>query len=314
MKTPEELEAQVQKTQKSNKKLQQSIALQNKLSNPGSISPSPDNGAGGGLLALKDLLASKVNLLNTSLEDRLTVLSELLNFDLTNFEDIPEVCPPASNLTQALSIRNAIVSSLEELQTYLELTENGIDITSKAIDGTLTTVDAISLLKTATAVGVKVSPAVPGVVSALISDLDDIRTFITFEKDGTSRLPKLKYRVEVAQQFTSVVYTLVGVVIQFLNQIDSILLKCGSTPAPITLKIQSIAKQGTESLNEALYKGFKLRIVDRKYNENLTQKIGQALNINGIVLLETEPSFTLKPSSLLEELKILIDSQNLKPF
>lgn len=312
MKTPEELEAQVQKTQKFNKKLQQSIALQNKLSNTGSAA-SLDSSKGG-LLTLKDLLASKVNLLTVSLEDRLTVLSELLNFDLANFQDIPETCPPAPNLLQALNIRNAIVSSLEELETYFELLENSIDITSKAINGTLTTVDAITLLKTATAVGVKVAPAVPGVISALISDLDDIRTFITFEKDGTSRLPKLKYGVEVAQQYTNTVYTLVSIASQYLDQIDSILLKCGSSPVPISLKIQRTAKQGTESLNEALYKGFKLRIVDRKYNENLTQKIGQALNNNGIVVLETEPSFTLNPTSLLEELKILIDSQNLKPF
>ena len=53
-------------------------------------------------------------------------------------------------------------------------------------------------------------------------------------------------------------------------------------------------------------------VVDKYFSPTLNQKIGQAKNKQGIVLLQTKPSFTQDPKVLIEELKLIIDRDNLK--
>ena len=57
-----------------------------------------------------------------------------------------------------------------------------------------------------------------------------------------------------------------------------------------------------------------LEIVKKPYNNKVNQNIGVAKNQYGIILLQTNPSFTTTPQVLIDELKLIIDRDNLKAY
>ena len=76
-------------------------------------------------------------------------------------------------------------------------------------------------------------------------------------------------------------------------------------------------KQTTNQSNtQQSYKGFTFEIVEVKLpnDPTVTRRVGRALNTEGIIALETEPSFTQNTKVLIEELKLIIDRDNLKAF
>ena len=50
----------------------------------------------------------------------------------------------------------------------------------------------------------------------------------------------------------------------------------------------------------------------KKSIQTLNQKVAVAKNSQGIILLQSEPSFTDNPQVLINELKLVIDRDNLK--
>ena len=76
--------------------------------------------------------------------------------------------------------------------------------------------------------------------------------------------------------------------------------------------LTAVVTTAENSNTDTIYKGFTFEIVDKYFSPTLNQKIGQARNKQGIVLLQTEPSFTQDPKVLIEELKLIIDRDNLK--
>jgi hypothetical protein len=105
--------------------------------------------------------------------------------------------------------------------------------------------------------------------------------------------------------------------IDILNKLDFFLKKCGATLAPLDqslLDLETISNQQTSTPDTSSYKGFTLEIVNKPYNDKVSQKIGVAKNQSGIILLQTNPSFTTTPQVLIDELKFIIDRDNLKAY
>ena len=104
--------------------------------------------------------------------------------------------------------------------------------------------------------------------------------------------------------------------------------KCSKTPPQLTplnnslLALEQTQNQvnatPTESthngfiLEISTYNGFILEIVEEQYSPTVKRVKAVAKNAQGIILLQTPPSFTTTPQVLIEELKLIIDSSNLK--
>jgi hypothetical protein len=104
-------------------------------------------------------------------------------------------------------------------------------------------------------------------------------------------------------------------VITVLAVVDLVLEKCGKKPNEVganTNKLLNTIKLAATSNIDLTYRGFTFEIVEKPFSPTLKQRIGQAKNSQGIVLLQTEPSFTTDPQVLVEELKLIIDRDNLK--
>ena len=228
---------------------------------------------------------------------------------------LPNVCPSQDILDRALQVRNTLGTDIENTAKYIDVINASLQTLTPILNGTVTSLNALNLLKTTTSVAAKLAPTLPGAVTALISDLDDIRTSLTFKSDGTARLPELQRALTLGSQYTSDAAQVMQTIVTVLAVVDFVLDKCGKKPNQLganTSKLLDTIKLAVTSTIDLTYKGFTFEIVEKPFSPTLKQKIGQAKNSQGIVLLQTEPSFTTDPQVLVEELKLIIDRDNLK--
>lgn len=310
--TPQELEKQRQQEQLVRDRYKSGLKLRAAILDSVDIQGSTQLT---GLERINQTINDKVATLQNRVAEQLQQLSVDLNIQglETNNPVYPNICPSQAILGRAESIRNTILGDMEALAEYINIIDTSLRIVNDALSGSITTVTALSVLKTASSAATKVLPAVPGNLTALLSDLDDIRTILTFKTDGNPRLPELKRAVELGTQYITQAAQALNSLISYIGFIDIVLQNCGKASAEIPQEVQSLINVIKNIGNtDTFYKGFTFEIVDKYFSPTLNQKIGQARNKAGIVLLQTEPSFTQDPQVLIEELKLVIDRDNLK--
>jgi phosphoserine aminotransferase len=150
-------------------------------------------------------------------------------------------------------------------------------------------------------------------------------TFCIVRKDLLDKIdPRLKKAntyIGTLSIVLALISSIILKVIDVLNKLDFFLKKCGATLAPLDQSLldleeinKNIDKAQQTSPDSILYKGFTLEIVKKPYNNKVNQNIGVAKNQYGIILLQTNPSFTTTPQVLIDELKLIIDRDNLKAY
>lgn len=312
--TPEELEKQRQEEAakrdafKKRMKLQRALATATVVATATQLSP---------LDRVNQTVNSKIEDLRDKATSTILSLASQLGIEGIDTANpiTPALCPSPEILNRALQIRNSLGTDIENTSKYINIVDTSLQLLTPIINGTVTTVNALNILKTATSLATKVAPIVPGAITALLSDLDDIRTLITFKSDGTPKLPELKRALTIGSQYISTAAKILQTVITTLQIIDLVLEKCGAKPNQLgedSTKLLDTIKLAEQSLIDEIYKGFTFAIVEKQFSPTLKQKIGQAKNSQGIILLQTEPSFTTDPQVLIEELKLIIDRDNLK--
>jgi hypothetical protein len=228
---------------------------------------------------------------------------------------LPSVCPDPVLVQQILQRRTALISQIEASATFINIVDRVLDTILQVISGTETTLNALNLIKISTATASQLLPAVPGAVSAAISYFDDIRTILTFKSDGTPKLPELKRSVNTGAAYVVRAALVFNSILSTLKVIDLFLEKCGVDLGKPSVDLVTLISRGqavVSSSFETSYKGFTFQVTETPFSPTVNRKIGQALNSQGIVLLETDPSFTTDPQILIEELKLTIDRDNLK--
>jgi hypothetical protein len=304
MATPEQLEKELQQQKLERSLVLDRIQLTRQLSNTQSITELK------GLDRINQTVLTKVESFKSKAIQQILSLSRSLGIEgLTNPNPtLPNVCPSPETLRQVLQTRGRLVADLQTVAVYINTVDRSLQVVSDLVNGTITTLTALNALKTATSIGTKFAPTVPGAVTALLADLDDIRTIITFNTDGSPRLPELKRGIDQGAQYVSMAAQTLNSIIVFLQLIDQVLQFCN-------IQTQSISTELLPTTNletELTYKGFTFQIVEEPFTPTVNKKIGQALNKQGIVLLQTESSFTANPQVLIDELKFIIDRDNLK--
>ena len=227
---------------------------------------------------------------------------------------LPDLCPDPEILNLVLEKRNAIVGDLQNISRKLDRFADLIQQGSTFLTITVTTLEAVKTSKTAAAVAASSLPVVPGAVPATLSTLEDLINKILYTSVGVPREPIIQAGLNFAFIATSVINSYIVNVIQALLSIDLLLNRCSDRTLeeiPESLK-QAATLQVPEGENT--YKSFILEIQEEPFSNTITRRRAVAKNSQGIILAQTDLSFTTTPQILIEQLKFIIDSQNLKPF
>ena len=231
----------------------------------------------------------------------------------------PSFCPTDDKLQKILKIYNLLLKTAETTATVLNYISTSLNILTGVLNGTVIALGALSTSKIIANQAAKIIPVLPGVVVSVLNDIEDLIKTTTFKADGSSRLVKIKGQLESGAYYTALAAGIVNAIVTILKLLKPLLTKCGLQPDEFGEELNRFILQSRtkeDSTTNTSYQGFTFEIVKVSLPNDPTVKrtIAQALNTEGVVALQTEPSFTQNPKVLIEELKLLIDKDNLKAY
>jgi len=165
----------------------------------------------------------------------------------------------------------------------------------------------------------KTIPLIPGAVVSAVNDLNTIADTVTFKADGTPNIPPLKITAgQVSPAFATVQNTIVRCV-DLLDRLDILITLCNpdASLTGISDSINSIYDNellAQSSENDGTYKGFILEIETRPFTDRVNESRAVGKNKSDIIMISTEYSFASNPQVLIDELKFIIDRDDLKAY
>jgi hypothetical protein len=238
-------------------------------------------------------------------------------------------CPADPKILKLLAQRNALVTQLNKINTQLNRLTSAVTGLNKFLDISQIAIQAIKITKTISSTAVKIIPSppgTPGVITSILSDLTDVITKLLFNKIGEPRLPKISSAIASASLSISIVNNYIQQIIIILTAIDLKLKQCNPNIAgdnafpgliPISPDLILITKLQTEAeqtQNGVTYAGFVIEIEEIPYTPTVNRRRAVGKNQSGIKLIQTELSFTTQDEILINELKLIIDRDNLKAY
>ena len=232
---------------------------------------------------------------------------------------IPDgLCLPEAQLNLIIIQRNNIVDNLNQIEKYLNLTTKAVGITSTTLNTLITTIKVLRGLKPAAIAATAASP-VPGPFASLVLQINETLDNLKFDALGNSKLNKLKTIIDSTATPISLTSQFITKAITTLGFIDIIIKKCSpnSTLSSISQDLINITEaqlKASQTLNDITYKGFIIEIQEVPFSPTVNRIKAVGKNAQGIPLIETELSFTTIPQILINELKLIIDRDNLKAY
>jgi hypothetical protein len=231
-------------------------------------------------------------------------------------------CPTNDNIKKILDQRNALVNQLNNISKQLNILTKAVTGLSTFLSVSEVVITAIQTTKTTISLAAKFIPAppgIPGVITSSLSDLEDIIMKLLFNKQGEPRLPKIVGIIASSALAISIINGYIQLIVFVLQAIDIKLKQCNPnlTLIPIDTDLTRIAilqTQSEQTQNQVTYQGFIIEIETVPYTPTVNRYKAVGKNQSGIILIETELSFTSEPQLLTNELKLIIDRDNLKAY
>lgn len=229
------------------------------------------------------------------------------------------LCPTKEQLDLIIRQRDGLVEKLNATGTKLD----GLSLTINfgANFAEVLTV-LIKILKTAgfsINQAAKLIPVIPGAIVSSVNDLNTAADSITFKPDGTPNIPPLAISAAQVSPAVALVQSTIVKCVDLLDQIDTLILLCdpNATLNPLSNSIDDI--YANESLAEVsdngnTYKGFILEVETRPYTPRVNESRAIGKNNSGITMVYTDWSFASDTQVLINELKSIIDRDNLKAY
>jgi len=264
--------------------------------------------------------------LGTIIYDQGKVIQQLLTpiaTRLLNEAITPDgLCISQPILDRVILERNALVTQLNKIGKNLDTITKSITGLNTYFNLVITVINTIDLTAVAASAALKIPPLAaiaPGIITSALNDIQTLIRKLTFTTTGSSRLEKIQSSILAAGISISLVNGFILTIVGILNSLDAILIKCSpnSTFEPISkgiLDSASAQQQAEITLNQTTYQGFIIEIQEVPYTPTVNRRRAVGKNQQGIILIQTELSFTTNPLTLINELKLIIDRDNLKAY
>jgi len=241
--------------------------------------------------------------------------------------EVTDKCPP--EVEKLINIRNNIVGQANSIVETINKVSTTVAIASTGINTLISLIKALKRAKISLSVGSKFAPVVPGAVASGISDLDDLVTNKTFDIEGNSKITPVVDAINGIAVPIALISFYISKFLSLISTLDALVGDCSSNGgsnisdnpnlvlSPISEDLIIIATtqdQAEESPNSSLYQGFILEIEEVPFSPTVNRRKAVGKNQDGIVLVQTELSFTPSNQILIDELKFIIDRDNLKAY
>jgi hypothetical protein len=250
-------------------------------------------------------------------------ISDQIQPQLTNIQNelnsAPNgTCLPPAQLDLIILQRNNIVNKLNQIGSVLDTTTAAAGITSDLLNSLITAAQTLRVAKTALIAADATAGGI-GPFASLVFQANEVLDALKFDSLGNSKLNKLKSIIDNTAAPISLTSSFISIAIVSLNFIDNILKQCSpnSTYLAISNDLENITLRqniAENTLNQITYKGFVLEIEIVPYTPTVNRRRAIGKNQSGIIMIQTEFSFTTSNQVLINELKLIIDRDNLKAY
>jgi hypothetical protein len=252
----------------------------------------------------------------------ITIIQPSLNNLITQFVEkynTQGVCLSQVELNQLKQQRDSIVSSLNQIGRTLNIITVSLTGLSSFLTLLESAIKGIEIAKITAQIAAVAFPALAATLPTTLNTLNQAKTQILIDNKGNSRLSKLSAIIGGATLAASLVGSYILTATESLKAIDLVLKTCdpNTTLDPISKEIEDISTtqlQAQQTQNQTTYEGFIIEIEEVPYAPNVIRRRAIGKNQSGIVLIQTELSFTTDNQTLINELKLIIDRDNLKGY
>jgi hypothetical protein len=261
-----------------------------------------------GLQKLGQILVQKGTELESQLPSSITSLTSQFT---------PGSCPEPTILQSIVEKRNNIVGKLNAVGRTLDVITSTYTGVSSFLDVLIFSVSNLRNIRTGLNQAAKLIPVIPGAAISAINDLGDATDRITFNNLGNSKLQQQKDRIDSLVIPIALFSKVIQNILTLLNSLDALILACDSNTSLDNISeiiTQTANNQNQADVNDGSYKGFNFQIEEVPFSPTVTRRKAIAFNQSGIPLLETPLSFTTNNQTLIDELKLIIDRDNLKAY
>lgn len=265
------------------------------------------------------------------------LLIQALKFDFTStdifgrlFKKFDNGCPTPPELGSIIRKRNNVAKALNNVGKFIE----GFNKTTQTLTGALNTFSQI--LQAGRAVLNRADQAIiaaiasglgiPTIIPPANKVVDKVKE-VLYERTNTKGQPRnvqslTNQALKVSSQLSFAVGIVNSIVVKAkikLKSLDALIQNCSERQVDleqISSFINSISSEQIEELQtvETSYKNFTFEIKEQEGQsfQSYPKRYAVAIDVNGVIVLESERSFTSTPQILIEELKFIIDRDDLK--
>ena len=251
-------------------------------------------------------------------------IKKLIDTYIKKFLDA-NACPDAATLAKIRQQRDLIVGQLNKVGRVLNIITISLTGVATFLSILQFFIKGIDLAKIAAKIAAAAFPPLAAALPPLLATLTNAKTAALIDPTtGNSRLQKLTSIIGGAALVASIIGGFILIAVALLKSIDAFLEKCDpivqndpNVLIPISKEIQDIADtqlQANNTQNETTYQGFIFEIEIIPYTPTVNRRRAVGKNQSGIVLIQTELSFTTDDQTLINELKQIIDKDNLEAY
>ena len=236
-------------------------------------------------------------------------------------------CPPKADIQRALTLRNNIVDQANGISDKLDSFSKIVLGVSNFLSVLVVLIKGVNTAKSifgAVATGLSLFPIPNPVVNKIVATLNTIvgtlntvQQNIIFDSLGKQRIIPIKAGVDGASLSLSLANSYIEDFVDQLMELDNKISSCDDgallpSLSPQLILAAEFSKKSKKSINETAYNGFNIEVEEIPFSPTVNRKRAVGLTPDGIKLIETPLSFATNEQILINELKFIIDRDNLK--